>query len=148
VQTQQIDTGRVTFGAWFARQGRITRRTWWLHYTLPFVALVLLAAIADSALGYPGFGTMPEYAGTLYARTGGPVSTVVELFCLVPAISSGVARLHDRNHSGWWMLFAWLPVIGAIVLFVQQGCLAGDDFDNSYGPAVPPGCSGSFPWSL
>ena len=30
----------------------------------------------------------------------------------------GVRRLHDTGRSGWWVLIALLPIIGAIVLLV------------------------------
>jgi hypothetical protein len=38
-------------GEWYLRRGRIDRRTWWLHYTLPIFGLSLLANLADAALG-------------------------------------------------------------------------------------------------
>jgi len=46
-----------------------------------------------------------------------------------------VARLHDRGHSAWWLLWFLLPVVGWIVLFVQNAFLRGDGGPNRYGPA-------------
>ncbi|CAG1023350.1 partial Inner membrane protein YhaI, partial [Patescibacteria group bacterium] len=43
-----------------------------------------------------------------------------------------VRRLHDTGRTGWWLLIAFIPIIGAIALLVfffqdsQQG-------DNEYG---------------
>jgi uncharacterized membrane protein YhaH (DUF805 family) len=145
-QPGSIDAGQVGFGEWFVRRGRITRRTWWLHYALPFIGLSLLAALADTALGYPGFSTAPQTEGTLWAVTGGPFSVLVSLFSIVPTISAGVARLHDRDHSAWWLLWCLLPVIGPIVLFVQQGFLPGTGQPNRYGPPPLRGQPGSRPW--
>jgi uncharacterized membrane protein YhaH (DUF805 family) len=127
----------MTFGQWYVRHGRITRRTWWLKYALPLAALGTSAGIVDALLGYPP----PASEGwSIYTYLGGPVSIAVLLFTLVPSLSSSVARLHDRSHSAWWLLWVLLPVVGGLVILVQNGCLRGDGGSNRYGPApdVPP----------
>ncbi len=123
-------------GEWYLRRGRIDRRTWWLHYTLPIFGLSLLANLADAALGYPVF-SMTVDSNDVWAYLGGPLTTVVSLLTIVPSISSTVTRLHDRGHSAWWLLWMLLPVIGWLVLFVQNGFLAGQPLQNRYG--YPPG---------
>jgi len=124
----------VNFGEWYLRRGRITRREWWLHYTLVLVVLAFLAALADASMGYPAF-VMPAEPEGLYDYVGGPLSLFVSLFTLVPWISSTVARLHDRGHSAWWLLWFLVPVVGWILLLVQNGFLRGDGGPNRYGPA-------------
>jgi uncharacterized membrane protein YhaH (DUF805 family) len=124
----------VDFIDWYVRRGRITRRTWWLHYTAAFVVLSLLATTADASMGYPGF-VLPENPSGVYERVGGPFSLLIGLFTLVPSISSSVARLHDRGHSAWWLLWMVVPVVGWAVLLVQNGFLRGDGGPNRYGPA-------------
>jgi uncharacterized membrane protein YhaH (DUF805 family) len=47
-----------------------------------------------------------------------------------------VARLHDRGHSAWWLLWILLPLVGVIVLLVQNGFLRGDGGPNRYGPSA------------
>jgi uncharacterized membrane protein YhaH (DUF805 family) len=126
----------VSFGEWFLCRGRITRRVWWLHYTLVLLAFAVLSALADASLGYPFFDE-PAEPSWVYDAFGGPVSGVVSLFTLVPSISSSVARLHDRNHSAWWLLWMLVPLVGWIVLLVQNGFLVGQGGINRYGP--PPG---------
>jgi uncharacterized membrane protein YhaH (DUF805 family) len=61
---------------------------------------------------------------------------IVYLVTLPPQFSAQVTRLHDREHSAWWLLFFLLPFAGSIVLLVQM-CLPGDPGPNAYGP--PPG---------
>jgi uncharacterized membrane protein YhaH (DUF805 family) len=124
----------VSFSEWYVRRGRITRRTWWLHYALVFVLFALLGAIADASMGYPAFAIPDEPSG-VYDYVGGPISGLVSLFTLVPSISSSVTRLHDRGHSAWWLLWMLVPLVGLIVLFVQNGFLSGDGGPNRYGPA-------------
>jgi len=124
----------MTFGEWYVRRGRTSRRTWWLHYMLPQWALGLLAALADGAFGYPGLDPV-DAPYSLYELTGGPLGLLVALFFVVPAVSSTVTRLHDRGHSAWWLLWVLMPLVGAIVLFVTIGCLRGDGGPNHYGPS-------------
>lgn len=42
-------------------------------------------------------------------------------------------RLHDTGRSGWWVLLAFVPLLGAlaILFFTEQEGEAGD---NAYGP--------------
>jgi len=40
----------------------------------------------------------------------------ITLFVLIPAISSGVRRLHDTNRSGFFLLISFIPFIGGLVL--------------------------------
>lgn len=142
-----VEAAQGGFAEWFLRRGRITRRTYWLHYTLPVVGLTVLAAVADSALGYPGWMTTnAEIAGAFWGITGGPLGAAVALFTLVPCISASVTRLHDRDESAWWLLLCLIPVGGAVVLLIKSGCLAGSGLPNRYGPPPLPGQPGSRPW--
>lgn len=138
----------MTLGQWYVRRGRIPRRTWWLHYALPITALTVLAGAADSAFGYPGLLVTAPPSDGLYGVTGGPFGTLMTFFTLVPSISSSVARLHDRNHSAWWLLWALLPFVGWIVLFIQNGFLPGFPVPTKYGPPPLPGQAGSLPYRL
>ena len=138
----------VTFGQWYLRRGRITRRTWWLHYTLPITVLSVLAGLADQSFG---FGDVASYGGPAPAveiGTGGPFALLVTLLTVVPTISSTVTRLHDRSHSAWWLAWGFLPVAGVVVLLVQNGFLPGDGGPNRYGPPAPAGQPGSLPYRL
>jgi uncharacterized membrane protein YhaH (DUF805 family) len=123
----------VTFSEWFVCRGRISRRTWWLRYALPILGLSVLAALADASLGYPLVTIAPDSGAVDYLS--GPMSGLVSLLTLVPSISSTVARLHDRGHSAWWLLWFLLPLVGVIVLLVQNAFLRGDGGPNRYGPA-------------
>ena len=122
----------MTFTEWFVCRGRISRQIWWLRYTLPIAGLAILATLADASLGYPVFSAAPDQGVVEYV--GGPVSTAISLLTVVPSISSTVARLHDRGHSAWWLLWILLPVVGVLLLFVQNGFLRGDGGPNRYGP--------------
>ncbi len=63
----------------------------------------------------------------------GVLGLLYSLALLIPGIAVAVRRLHDTSRSAWWLLIAFIPLIGAIVLLVfmvmdsQQG-------ENQYGP--------------
>ena len=125
---------------WYVSRGRINRSTWWLRYALPIVLLSLLGTAADLAFGYT---TVPDLVATdasfTTAYDTGPFATVVALLTFVPSISSNVTRLHDRGHSAWWLLLAFVPLVGVVVLLVMIGFLRGNDGPNRYGPPqLPP----------
>lgn len=50
---------------------------------------------------------------------------IVGLVTLIPIIAAGVRRLHDTNHSGWWLLF---PIYNIVLLATE-----GDRMSNDYG---------------
>ena len=67
--------------------------------------------------------------------------SIYALAVLLPALGVSIRRLHDTNRSGWWLLIAFFPLVGAIVLIVFYA-QAGDVGDNRFGAdpqAAPPG---------
>jgi uncharacterized membrane protein YhaH (DUF805 family) len=60
------------------------------------------------------------------------LSVVIGLALLIPSIAVGVRRLHDTNRSGWWLLIAFVPVLGELVLLVFL-VLPGPVGPNTYG---------------
>jgi uncharacterized membrane protein YhaH (DUF805 family) len=51
---------------------------------------------------------------------------------LLPGLALAIRRLHDTNRSGWWILIAFVPIVGFIVLLVFY-ITAGTDGDNDHG---------------
>lgn len=64
--------------------------------------------------------------GTLFLQA------LVGLALLLPSLAVSVRRLHDTGRSGWWLLIALVPIVGAIVLLVFE---LGDSqrTQNQYG---------------
>jgi uncharacterized membrane protein YhaH (DUF805 family) len=125
---------------WYVSRGRINRSTWWLRYTLPLLLLSLLGTAADFAFGYSSLAQMTATtdASFVTAWDTGPFATAVGALTIVPSISSTVTRLHDRGHSAWWLLIAFVPLFGVLVLFVMTGFLRGNGGPNRYGPPPMP----------
>ncbi|MDG4768408.1 DUF805 domain-containing protein [Solwaraspora sp. WMMD406] len=67
---------------------------------------------------------------------GAPASRASRQFSLallLPSLAVGVRRLHDTDRSGWWLLIALIPIVGAIVLLVFF-VLDGTHGPNRFGP--------------
>jgi uncharacterized membrane protein YhaH (DUF805 family) len=58
-----------------------------------------------------------------------------------PALALQVKRWHDRDKSGWWVLIAFIPIIGAFWVLIECGFLDGTPGPNRFGPS-PKGVSG------
>lgn len=85
--------------------GRSTRAQYWLNSLTVFI-IAVVALVVDGAIGSgPADGP-------------GIVTVVVILAHLVPGLAVAVRRLHDIDRSGWWMLIAFVPLIGAVTLLV------------------------------
>jgi len=61
------------------------------------------------------------------------VSGVITLGLLLPGLGLAVRRLHDINKSGWYLLLALIPIVGAIILIVGF-CKESEPQTNQYGP--------------
>lgn len=59
---------------------------------------------------------------------------------VIPSLMVTVRRLHDTKRSGWWMLVAFVPLIGAII-GISVMMEDGTSGDNDYGtdPKATPG---------
>ena len=121
---------RRVFSKYATFSGRASRpEFWWwiLAVTLILIVTQLIDAYAIApALGIEPFG--PD--------AGQPLSAIVSLGLILPQIAVSVRRLHDINKSGWWLLMALVPLVGALVLlyfYVQPS----DAERNGFGDPDP-----------
>lgn len=136
-------------GSWYLPRGRIGRQRWWLGYVLAFVLLGILTTWVDRTWfphAYPRVDD-PDGFDVLwpFPDQGGPVTAITGLLLLVPNVGALVCRLHDRDHSGWWLLWLLVPLVGWLVLVVTVGFLRGTDGANQYGRE--PGTTQGDAWS-
>ena len=101
--------------------GRSPRKEFWM-FTLIYLIIGFVAGIIDSAL----------FGATAGGETIGIVGGIVALAHLIPSIAVGVRRLHDIGRTGWWMLIAFIPLLGFIVLLVFF-CFNSEEGENQYG---------------
>lgn len=65
---------------------------------------------------------------------------VYGVLVLLPSLGVEIRRLHDTDRTGWWMLAAFVPIVGAIVLIVFFA-MPGTPGPNRYGPEPSPGAA-------
>lgn len=86
----------------FNDRSRRSEYWWWaLAYFIAYIAIYT----AGSILGL-----------------GEILATLLGLALLIPNIAVAVRRFHDIGKSGWWLLIAFIPILGFIALiyfFVQ-----------------------------
>ncbi|RBY93492.1 hypothetical protein DQ237_17975 [Blastococcus sp. TF02-8] len=114
------------------------RRDWWLRYVL-VIALIGVVTTWIDARWFPDAHLRLERGEGFdvlwpFADSGGPVTALAALVLLVPNVAAMVTRLHDRDHSAWWLLWNLVPGIGWLVLVVTVGLLGSQPRPNRYGP--------------
>lgn len=90
--------------------GRARRKEYWMF--------VLFNIIISFALGF-----VLGLAGAGYG--GGVVINLYTLAVLIPSIAVGVRRMHDTDHSGWWII---VPIVNLIF-----ACTEGTQGANRFG---------------
>jgi uncharacterized membrane protein YhaH (DUF805 family) len=94
----------VVLGNYTNFSGRARRSEyWWFTLTSVIVSVVLniVGSVSDG---------MNAVAGL--------VLVVYSLGTLIPSLAVAVRRLHDTGRSGWMLLLALIPLVGAIILIV------------------------------
>ena len=101
--------------------GRARRKEYWM-FTLFHIFFLIIAMILDNVLGI-------AIEGIGY----GPIYILYVLAILIPALAVSVRRLHDIGKSGWMILIALIPIVGAIWLLVLMAS-DGNPGPNDFGP--------------
>jgi uncharacterized membrane protein YhaH (DUF805 family) len=94
--------------------GRARRMEYWMF--------VLIYGLITFAIEY----------GERYIGTGGIIGIIFSLGMIIPSLAVAVRRLHDTNHSGWWLLAAPVPLLDLVLLYYFL--TRGDPGPNSHGP--------------
>ena len=102
--------------------GRARRKEYWMFALFNIIISIVLAMV-DGMLGLKVGGE----------QGAGLLGLIYSLAILLPSIAVDVRRLHDTGRSGWWMLIAFVPFIGFIVLLVFF-VLDSQPGSNEYGP--------------
>lgn len=100
--------------------GRARRSEYW-YFVLFNIIFSIIAMMFDNLLG------------TAMPRVGyGPIYGLYTLAIIIPGLAVAVRRLHDVGKSGWFLLIALIPLIGAIWLLVLM-VTEGKPGENQYG---------------
>lgn len=100
--------------------GRAGRAEFWLY--------VLISSVICA-----GFSLLDVFIGTYSAQEQvGLLGGLASLIHFVPGLAATVRRLHDTDHSPWWILINCIPLIGTIWYFILL-CKRGTPSPNRYG---------------
>lgn len=101
--------------------GRSRRKEYWLFTLFNMLAMLVLSFID----GMIGLYNVEAGVGLL--------SGIYALGIFIPSLAVTVRRLHDTSRSGWWILIAFIPLIGALVLIIFA-VLDSTPGSNKFGP--------------
>lgn len=108
--------------------GRARRKEYWLFWLLLIMIELVFFTLISLAGGNDSTGQFsPAAMGVAL------IFVIIFVAMIVPSLAVMARRLHDINHSAWWMLIAFVPGLGALVLFVFS-VLPGTTGDNRFGP--------------
>ena len=95
--------------------GRASRSEYWWFILFQFIVGAALGLILGS-------GTTAQV-----------ISGLVNLAFFLPGLGLCVRRLHDIGKSGWYVLLALIPLVGAIILIIWY-TKPSLPYPNEYGP--------------
>lgn len=113
--------------------GRARRKEYWIYNIINSIIGGLLFFL-DYDLGTTNEGLDLDI--TLTTNEGldvGVLYIIYALFVFIPGLAVAVRRLHDVGKSGWMLLIALIPLIGAIWLLVLY-LTNSNPGENKYGP--------------
>ena len=111
--------------------GRARRMEYWM-FTLINTAIMFALAMVATMLGIGGGAVAGDGGAIAGAFAGMLLPMLWGLVTFLPGLAVSVRRLHDTNRSGLWVLVAFIPFIGAIVLLVLM-LIEGAPGSNQYG---------------
>ena len=106
----------------FSFNGRIGRGPYWCVFLIWLVIYGVLLGVTEASAGSSG---SPNLILAL-------IFLAFALASIWPMLAVQVKRWHDRNKSGWWVLIAFVPIIGGLWVLVECGCLPGIDEGNRF----------------
>jgi uncharacterized membrane protein YhaH (DUF805 family) len=93
-----LDINIATLSQYFKIDGVATRRQYW--YFVLFTWMISLgASIAD------------------IFTPGNQLENIFAVLLFFPSLSVAIRRMHDTNHSGWWLLF---PIVNLVFLLTPS----------------------------
>ncbi|MGA0600896.1 DUF805 domain-containing protein [Caulobacter sp. KR2-114] len=119
--------------------GRLRRLHFWIGAIILWVVeMVIMSVTLGGAASMAASGQNPS------AMFAGPavVGWILILALLYPSLALQVKRWHDRDKTGWMVLIAFIPLIGALWTLIECGFLDGTPGPNKYGPS-PKGLGGA-----
>lgn len=117
-------------GKYATFQGRAPRSEYW-WWTL-FCVLVPIAIGVVEAVLFPEFFWIEFAAMPMDDPRVDVLTSLFNLFTLIPSIAVSVRRFHDMGRTGWWLLLIFTG-IGAFIIIIWF-MFKGTAGPNRFGP--------------
>lgn len=138
------DAVKTCFRKYVDFSGRARRSEYWWWTLFSTVAQLVIVAVGlaliFSALAAAGTTSTDGSPSTGALGALGVVAIVLfvvaglfSLATLLPGLAVTVRRLHDGDHSGWWILLSLVPVGGFVLLVLE--IMDGTPGPNRFGPS-------------
>ena len=142
---------------YFSFRGRLNRKRYWARQILVWLVSYVSSALLESYIYTPEPTPLPApnvwesvfhwAGGTAYAASSVlPVSAsyftlsvftavyfVITIGCSLASVMLNIRRVHDRDHSGWYLLLCLIPIVNFFIMF-QLVFLRGTRGPNRVGP--------------
>lgn len=105
---------------YFNFKDRTTRKDYWLTVVINILIGAIISFISGFIIKVTGYHIF-DYIMLIYY-----------LLTFIPALAQSVRRMHDVNKSGWYLLMSLIPIVGWIIVLVQE-CSPSVDVNNNYG---------------
>jgi uncharacterized membrane protein YhaH (DUF805 family) len=120
IDITELDDNAPYQPSMFSLEGRIGR---WRYLGYCWGYLMIMGALMAGA----------GAAGIVSGKPHETTTTVLGLLCYLPVLVMARRRLHDLDHSGWWLLmFILFPLAPIIALYLTFG--KGSEGSNRFGP--------------
>ena len=90
--------------------GRARRKEYWM-FTLINCLIIMALMIVTTVISPSGKGSV--------------LVSIYQLALFIPSLAVGVRRMHDTDHSGWWII---CPIVNLVF-----ACMEGTQGDNRFG---------------
>ncbi len=112
-------------------RGRASRSEFWYFYLFEILGWIILSAVEVTLTAI--FAYQQSLVSTPILFAIWVLRILFYIFNLIPNLFLTIRRLHDTNHSGWFVLINLIPLVGFIIYIVCL-CDKSDEGDNDYGP--------------
>ena len=111
---------------YFNIKGRATRKEFWVFFLFNIIFNIIVRVLDYILLNLGGFNFTITFGF-------GYLTLIYTLWLIIPSFTICIRRLHDINKSGVNLLFALIPLVGAVILLIFY-CTDSFPADNKWGP--------------
>ena len=94
-------------------KGRSARPEYWFFSLYATIIMFILMGV-DKLIGFQFFNWIDPFSES---NNSGILTALFLLGTLPASLAVTVRRIHDRGHSGWWVLGLFIPVLNFVVLY-------------------------------